>query len=107
MPVLTVVRAAPTSTACSMAVSAPSRRTSAHANGRSSGWPSIGSAAQDQLTTVPVSATSTKSVTRRAVTGSYSAGGTKTRPSLSPDADDPAVARPVMNGPSVGPSERV
>ncbi len=45
--------AEPASTACSIAVSAPSSRISAQANGSASGWPASGSGIQDQLTTVP------------------------------------------------------
>src|ERR1700753_3365577 len=64
--------AEPASTACSSAVSAPSSRISAQANGTASGWPSSGSGIQDQLTTVPSGPTGTSSPGGEAVTGSYS-----------------------------------
>ena len=50
------------STACSIGVSAPSRRISAHANGRSSGCPSNGWDCHVHDTTVPTLATGTTSV---------------------------------------------
>ena len=52
----------PASTACSSGVSAPSSLISAHANGRSSGWPSSGSGCHVHDTTVPTLATGTISV---------------------------------------------
>ncbi len=106
MPVLISVGAA-TSTACSRLVSAPSSRISAQAKGRSNGWPSTGAPTHDHDTTVPSSATSTSSVSGCAVTGSYSAGGTYTRPSEPRAPTMRRSASPVMNAPSVGPSERV
>ena len=53
-----MAEAEPASTACSIAVSAPSSRISAQANGSASGWPSSGSGIHDQLTTVPSGPTS-------------------------------------------------
>lgn len=50
------------STACSSAVSAPSSLINAHANGRSSGWPSTGSDCHVHDSTVPTLATGTISV---------------------------------------------
>ncbi|SHW17799.1 Uncharacterised protein [Mycobacteroides abscessus subsp. abscessus] len=54
--------AAPTSTACSKEVSAPSSLISAQANGLASGCPSSGSGCQDQDWTVPTLDTGTTSV---------------------------------------------
>ena len=87
----------PASTACSMAVSAPSSRISAQANGCASGCPSSGSAAHVQLVTVPSGPTSTSSAGGAKVTGSYSNGGACTRPSA---PREPRMRRPasaVMN----------
>ena len=69
------------SRACSRAVSAPSSRTRTQAKGVSRGWPRRGSWFQAQVVTVPVAATSTRSRISSAVTGSYSTGGTRMRPS--------------------------
>ena len=106
MPVR-IAAAVPASTACSRAVSAPSSRISAQANGCSSGWPSIGRAAQDHVVTVPAEPTSTSSPGGSPVCGSYSNGGTCTRPSAprAPRMRRPASA--VMNWLKVGPSDRV
>ena len=57
-----ILSGSPTSTACSSGVSAPSSLISAHANGRSSGWPSTGSDTQAQDTTVPTADTGTISL---------------------------------------------
>src|SRR5690606_4861156 len=98
----------PTSRAWSSAVSAPSGRISAHANGRSSGCSSAGCATHDHVVTVPTGPTSTNSsVTSSPVSGSCSDGGTSTRP--------PAVRTPtsrpsrssLRNRPMTGPTERV
>ncbi len=78
---LCMASADPASTACNSPVSAPSSRISAQANGRSSGWPSTGTGCQDQVSTVPAGPTGTSSAGGANVTGSYSAGGTCTRPS--------------------------
>ncbi len=97
----------PASTACSMAVSAPSSRISAQPNGRASGCPSRGSGIQVQLTTVPSGPTSSSVPGDSPVPGSYSNGGACTRPSA---ARVPRIRRPasaVMNWLSTGPSERV
>ena len=90
MPVR-MAAAEPASTACSIAVSAPSSRISAQANGCSSGWPASGAGAHDQVSTVPVGPTSTSSAGGSAVTGSYSNGGACTRPSAARAAEDPAL----------------
>ena len=88
-------------------MSAPSRVTSTKANGRSRGWPATGSGTQVHEVTVPVGATSTKSVTGWWVTGSYSGGGTATRPSaVRPPTTTPSRS-PVRNRPITGPVERV
>ena len=102
-----IAAADPASTACSIAVSAPSSRISAQPNGRSSGWPSSGSASHVQLTTVPAGPTATSSSGGRDVTGSYSNGGACTLPSA-PRAPRMRRSRSaVMNWPSTGPSDRV
>ena len=97
----------PASTACSIAVSAPSSRISAQANGSVSGWPSSGSGIQDQLTTVPSGPTSTSSPGGSELTGSYSNGGACTRPSAPRAPRMRRSARAVMNWLSTGPSDRV
>jgi len=97
----------PASTACSIAVSAPSSRISAHANGCASGWPSSGFGTHDQLVTVPSVPTGTSSAGGANVTGSYSNGGACTRPSASRAPRMRRCARAAMNWLSVGPSERV
>jgi hypothetical protein len=102
MPVCTVP-----STACSRHVSAPSRRMNAHANGRSSGWPSSGDGSQHQVTTVPSRATSTSSSGAICVTGSYSNGGTCTRPSAARAPRIRCSASPARNRLSTGPGDRV
>ena len=98
--------AEPASTACSIAVSAPSSRISAQANGSASGWPSSGSGIQDQLITVP-SGPPRSSPGGSAVTGSYSNGGACTRPSAPRAPRMRRSASAVMNWLSTGPSERV
>src|SRR6478609_620800 len=97
----------PASTACSMAVSAPPSFTSAHANGRSSGWPSNGSGCHVHDTTVPTLATGTTSVRGAYVTGSYSAGGTCTRPSEPRTPTTCRLRSAVKNALSTEPTERV
>ena len=99
--------AEPASTACSIAVSAPSSRISAQANGSASGWPASGSGIQDQLTTVPSGPTGTSSEGGSALTGSYSNGGACTRPSAPRAPRMRRSARASMNWLSTGPSERV
>ena len=106
MPVLTSSGEA-TSSACSMGASAPSRVTSAKAKGRSRGWPFTGSETQDHEVTVPVGATSTKSVTASWVTGSNSGGGITTRPSDVRAATRVPSRSPVRNRPMTGPVDRV
>ncbi len=97
----------PASTACSIAVPAPSSRISAQANGCGSGWPSSGCAIQVQLVTMPSGPTSTSSAGGAKVTGSYSNGGACTVPSAPREPRIRRPARAVMNWLSVGPSERV
>ncbi len=106
MPVL-IASGEPASTACRIEVSAPSSFTSAQANGWLSGWPSMGSGIHDQLTTVPVSETSTKSVIGSCVAGSNSGGGTWTRPSEPRAPMTFRSRRAVTNAPMVGPTDRV
>ncbi len=97
----------PASTACSITVSAPSSRISAHANGCASGWPSSGRGIHDQLVTLPSGPTCTSASGGACVTGSYSNGGACTRPSAPRAPRMRRPARAVMNWLSVGPSERV
>ena len=106
MPVR-MAEAEPASTACSIAVSAPSSRISAQANGSASGWPASGLGTHDQVVTVPPGPTSTSSAGGAKVTGSYSNGGACTRPSAPRAPRMRRPARAVMNWLSVGPSERV
>jgi hypothetical protein len=95
-------------TACTSAVSAPSSLTSAQAKGRSTGWPSSGSATQAQVVTVPAGPTSTYSpVTGSPVAGSYSRGGTSTRPSAVRAPTMRRARSSVRNRPTTGPVERV
>ena len=92
----------PASTTWSMAVVAPSSRTSAQAKGRSRGWSFLGSAAHDHVVTTPDWPTSTRSPTSALVTGSYSVGGTMTvgAPSgvVRLGAQDAPVAQPREEG---------
>lgn len=96
-----------TETACSSAVSAPSSRISAHAKGLSSGCPGTGSSCQVQLVTVPTVETSANSVDCFPVTGSNSAGGTETLPSLPFDPTMRPSRSASANWLSTGPSDRV
>ncbi len=102
-----IAAADPASTACSIAVSAPSSRISAQPNGCASGWPSSGRGTHDQLMTVPSAATCISSPGGAEVTGSYSKGGACTRPSEPRAPSIRRLARAVMNWLSVGPSDRV
>ena len=106
MPVLTSSGEA-ASSACRNGASAPSRVTSAKANGRSNGWPATGSETQLHEVTVPVGSTSTKSVVASWVTGSNSGGGSTTRPSDVRPATSTPSRRPVRNRPRTGPVDRV
>src|SRR5579872_1543519 len=95
----------PASTACSRAVSAPSRRTSAQAKGRSSGWPVSGRVVHAHVVTTPPGPTSTRSPVSAPVTGSYSVGGTTTvSPERTPRIRPSRSA--VKKAPSTGPTER-
>ena len=96
-----------TSRACRNGLVVPSSSTSAKAKGRSKGCAATGSATHDQLTTVPVGETSTKSVVAACVTGSYSVGGTTTSPSLVRPATSTPSRRPVRKRPRTGPVDRV
>src|SRR5439155_14076915 len=98
----------PASTACSSPVSAPSSRTSAHANGCWSGCRSRGWCTHAQVVTTPACPTSTKrsSPSVSLVTGSYSVGGTITRPSPARMPRIRPSRRPVMNLPITGPTDR-
>src|SRR5205807_1643077 len=63
-------------------VSAPSKRTSTQAKGVCSGCFGFGRATHDHEVTVPPGPTSTISLVSSPVSGSYSVGGTMTRPPL-------------------------
>jgi len=96
-----------TLTACSRAESASSRRISAHANGASTGCPSMCSGFHDHVVTVPTDATSTTSEIGAPDPASNSIGGTETVPS---DEREPTMRpsrRPSANWLSTGPSDRV
>lgn len=95
------------SSACSSAVSAPSSRTSTQAKGVVSGWPRRGDGFQAQVVTVPPVPTSTSARISSAVTGSYSVGGTTTRPSLAVTPRTVRSRSPVRKALWTGPSERV
>ncbi len=71
-----------TSTTCTIGTSAPSGHTSAKAKGFAR-WclPGVGSATQVHAVTTPAGPTSTNSSRASPVSGSYSVGGTITRPS--------------------------
>ena len=90
-----------------MGVSAPSSFTSAQANGRSVGWPSLGVWFHVHVVTVPWSPTSTSSSMPWEVTGSYSCGGTSTRPSSAFTPSTRPAFSPARNAPRTGPVERV
>lgn len=98
----------PASTACTSAVSAPSSLIRAQANGRSSGWPARGSGTQAAAVTAPAGPTSTySSVTASPVAGSYSRGGTSTRPSAVRTPTTRPARNSVRNLPITGPVVRV
>ena len=96
----------PLSTTWRRAVSAPSRRMSAQANGRCSGCLGSGRETQAQDSTAPPGPTSTISPVSSPVVGSYSVGGTMTDP---PDPCTPnnfPSRSPVRKAPITGPTER-
>ena len=93
--------------ACNIADSAPSMRMSAHANGRSSGSFGRGRCTHAHVVTVPSGPTSTISCAASPVTGSYSIGGTSTRPSLVLDPTMTCSRRPVRKAPTTGPVVRL
>ena len=98
---------APTSTACSSGVDAPSKRMNANANGRSSGCCSLGAGTQVQDSTVPAGPTSTRSAASSApVAGSHSIGGTSTSLPFRVPKICLSVSA-VMNAPITGPSDRL
>src|SRR5204863_1113241 len=70
----------PASTACTIAVSAPSGVMSANANGRSRGCFGVGWSTHVHDPTVAPGPTSTSSLNASPVLGSYSSGGTSTLP---------------------------
>ncbi len=79
----------------------------AQAKGVVRGWPRRGAWFQAQVVTVPVGATSTRPRISSAVTGPYSAGGTRTRPSLARTPRTTRSRRPVRKALWTGPRERV
>ena len=96
----------PLSTTWSRAVSAPSRRISAQANGRSSGCLGSGWDTHAQDSTAPPGPTSTISPVSSPVVGSYSVGGTMTDPPAPRTPNSFPSRRPVRNAPMTGPTER-
>ena len=107
-----IASSVPQSTTCRIAVSAPSGRISANANGFESGClPGFGSATHVYAWTIPHGPTwiqwSPSGATAALVVGSYSVGGTSTRPSASRTASMRPSRRPVRNRPMTGPTERV
>ena len=107
-----IASALPQSTAWSSAVSAPSGRISANANGFVSGClPARGSATHVYDCTRPagpsVSQWSPSGAIASLVVGSYSAGGTSTRPSARRTPSMRPSRRPVKKRPITGPTERV
>ena len=100
--------ASPASTACSIAVSAPSSRISAHANGRLSGCFGRGSRHPRPRRDDAAPARPRRSrPSASPVSGSYSCGGTSTRPSR---VRTPTIRRsrsPPRNCPITGPTLRV
>ena len=110
MPVC-ITCSVPASTTCTIAVSAPSGRISANANGWSRGCFGRGSEIHVHVVTTPAGPTSTKSASdspaSSPVTGSYSAGGIITRPSASRTANRRPSRSPVRYRPMTGPTERV
>ena len=106
MPV-DIASGVPASTAPSIGVSAPSGRISAHAKGRSSGCFGIGVRTHAHVVTTPAGPTSTISWRSSPVTGSYSVGGTSTRPSAPLMPTRIPSRRPVRNAPTTGPVVRL
>ena len=96
----------PQSSACSNGVSAPSSFTSAHANGRSSGCVRSGSGTHAARSITPSDPTSTISDAASPVSGSYSNGGTSTRPPAVRTPTTRRSRRPVRNAPITGPTLR-
>src|SRR6478752_5518653 len=98
----------PTSTTCTIGTSAPSGRTSANANGFVR-WclPATGSATHVHASTTPAGPTSTNSSSASPVPGSYSVGGTITRPSAVRTPTMRPDRSPVKYRESAVPTERV
>ena len=90
----------PASTACRTPMSAPSGCTSAQANGSVERVLRHGARAPTPTSsTSPPGPTSTSSVRSSPVTGSYSVGGTSTRPSAALDPDQDLLAQAGEEGP--------
>ena len=107
-----IASAVPQSTACNSAVSAPSGRMSANANGFDNGClPGFGSDTQVYVCTRPAGPTgiqwSPSGAIASLVVGSYSAGGTSTRPSARRTPSRRPSRRLVKKRPITGPTERV
>src|SRR5260370_36735808 len=93
----------PASTTWRSPVWAPSRRTSANANGWSRGCLRPGWVTQAQVSTVPPGPTSTRSVSMASPeAGPHSRGGASTRPSPVRAPKIVALRRPVNTGPPTG-----
>src|SRR5260370_37971540 len=94
----------PASTTWRSPVWAPSRRTSANANGWSRGCLRPGWLTQAQVSTVPPGPTSTRAVSKASpVAGAHSRGGTSNPPSPGRAAAIVAVPRPGTERPITGP----
>ena len=87
-------------------MSAPSSFTSAHAKGFCSGWRGRGLSTHDHVVTTPAVPTSTSSPTGSLVSGSYSDGGTRTRPAAVLAPRMRPSRRPARKRPSTGPTLR-
>ncbi len=94
------------STAWRKPTSAPSSFTRAKAKGWSSGCSGRGVATHDHVSTSPEVPTSTSSESSSAVTGSYSTGGTMTRPSAPRTPTTTCSRRPVRKALTAGPTVR-
>ena len=87
-------------------MSAPSKRTSTQAKGVCSGCFGRGRGTQDHEVTVPSGPTSTTPDVSSPVSGSYSVGGTMTRPPLPRVPTTLPSRSPVRKAPMTGPTER-
>ena len=87
-------------------MSAPSNCTSTQAKGSCRGCLGRGCATQDHVVTVPSGPTSTTPSVSSPVSGSYSVGGTMTRPPVPRMPTTLPSRNPVRKAPTTGPTER-